>query len=83
MPETVLPATPPVVPTVLPLRPVNPLVVVAAVLTLRVLRLEEDRCLRDGVGWLGPEMRWLALWSAESANPVDVEDVVDATEAVC
>ncbi len=44
MPETVLPATPAVVPTVVPL------VVVAAVVTLRVLRLEEERCRRDGVG---------------------------------
>lgn len=57
MPETVLPATPPVVPTVLPLRPVYPLVVVAAVLMLRVLKLDEERCRREGVGWLGPDIR--------------------------
>lgn len=56
-PEMVLPATPPVVPTVLPLKPVYPLVVVAAVLMLRMLRLEEDRCRREGVGWVGPESK--------------------------
>ena len=43
MPEMVLPATAPVVPTVLPLIPVKPLIVVPAVFALLVLRLEEDR----------------------------------------
>ena len=42
IPDIVLPATPPVVPTVLPLIPVKPLVVVAAVFALLVLRLEDD-----------------------------------------
>lgn len=83
IPETVLPATPPVVPTVLPLSPVYPLAVVAAVLMLLVLRLDEERCRREGVGWLGPDIRWFALWSVESAKPVDVDEVVEATEAVC
>lgn len=50
MPDTVLPATPAVVPMVLPLAPVIPVAVVAAVLALRVLRLEDDRCRREGVG---------------------------------
>lgn len=44
IPETVLPATPPVVLTVLPLT------VVAGVVMLRVLRLEDERCRREGVG---------------------------------
>ena len=44
MPDTVLPATPPVVLAVLPLA------VVAGVVMLRVLRLEDERCRRDGVG---------------------------------
>ena len=43
MPEMVLPAIAPVVPTVLPLIPVKPLIVVPAVFALLVLRLEEDR----------------------------------------
>lgn len=50
IPDIVLPDTPPVVPTVLPLRPVWPVAVVAAVFMLRALKLEEDRCRRDGVG---------------------------------
>lgn len=49
-PEIVLPATPAVVPTVLPLVPVIPVPVVAAVFILRALKLEDDRCRRDGVG---------------------------------
>ena len=76
----VLPATPPVVPAVLPLMPVSP---VAEVLILRVLKLEEDRWRREGVGWLGPESRWFAFWSVESGRPLDVEEVVDTTEADC
>ena len=43
IPEIVLPATPPVVPTVLPLIAVKPLAVVAAVFALLVLKLEDDR----------------------------------------
>lgn len=50
IPEIVLPATPPVVPIVLPLMPVKPLVVVVVVFILRVLKLEDDRCLLEGVG---------------------------------
>ena len=50
MPDTVLPATPAVVPSVLPLVPVMPVAVVAAVFELRALRLEDDRCRREGVG---------------------------------
>ena len=42
IPDIALPATPPVVPTVLPLFPVKPLVVVAAVFALLVLRFEDD-----------------------------------------
>lgn len=61
MPETVLPATPAVVLMVFPLTPVKPLVVVAAVLALRVLKLEEDRCRREGVGWLAPDSKWFAF----------------------
>ena len=57
MPEIVLPATPPVVPTVLPLSPVKPLVVVAAVFALLVLRFDDDLWRREGVGWLGPEIK--------------------------
>lgn len=49
-PDNVLPATPAVVPTVLPLVPVIPVAVVAAVFALRVLRLEDDRCRREGLG---------------------------------
>lgn len=77
MPETVLPATPPVVLTVLPLA------VLAGVVMLRVLTLEDERWRRDGVGWLAPEMRWFAWWSVESARPVDVDDALDTTEADC
>lgn len=77
MPETVLPATPAVVPTV------PALAVVAAVVMLRVLREEEERWRREGVGWLAPEMRWLAWWSVESARPVEVDDELDTTEADC
>ncbi len=47
MPETVLPAIPAADPTVLPLIPLAP---VAAVVALRVLKLEDDRCRREGVG---------------------------------
>lgn len=50
IPEIVLPATPAVVPTVLPLMPVKPLAVVPEVLALRVLKLEEDRWRLEGVG---------------------------------
>lgn len=57
IPEIVLPATPAVVPTVFPLMPVKPLVVVVLVLTLRVLKLDDDRCLLEGVGWLAPDNR--------------------------
>ena len=60
MPDTVLPATPAVVPIVLPLVPVTPVAVVAAVVALRELKLEEDRWRRDGVGWLAPDIMWLA-----------------------
>ena len=70
------PAIPPVVPTVAPLR------LVAGVLMLRVERFEDERCRREGVGCEGPEIRWLVPVSG-SAMPVDVEEVVDATEAVC
>ena len=61
MPDTVLPATPAVVPTVLPLILVIPVAVVAAVFALRALRFEDDRCRREGVGWLAPDIRWFAL----------------------
>lgn len=58
MPDIVLPATPAVVPTVLPpLVPVIPVAVVAAVFALRELRLEDDRCRREEVGRLAPEIR--------------------------
>ena len=60
-PDMVLPATPAVVPTVLPLVPVRPVAVVAAVFTLRELKLDDDRCRRDGVGWLGPDIKWFAF----------------------
>ena len=83
IPETVLPAIPAVVPRVLPLRPVALLVFVAAVVALRELRFEEERCRREGVGWLGPESRWLELWSEASGRPVDVEEALDTTEADC
>lgn len=83
IPDIVLPDTPPVVPTVLPLRPVWPVAVVAAVFMLRALKLEEDRCRRDGVGWLVPDIIWFAFWSVISGRPVDAEDVVEATEADC
>ena len=77
MPDTVLPATPPVVLAVLPLT------VVAGVVMLRVLRLDDERCRREGVGRLAPEMRWFAWWSVESARPVEVDDAFDTTEADC
>lgn len=57
IPEIVLPATPAVVPTVLPLMPVKPLATVADVLALRVLRLEEDRWRLEEIGWLAPDNR--------------------------
>ena len=61
MPDTVLPATPAVVPTVFPLKVVIPVAVVAAVFALRALRFEEDRCRREGVGWPAPEIQWFAF----------------------
>lgn len=61
IPDIVLPATPAVVPSVVPLAPVIPVAVVAAVVPLRVLKFEDDRCRREGVGWLAPDIRWLAL----------------------
>jgi hypothetical protein len=39
------------------------------------LRLDDERCWRDDVGYTDA--------STESVNPVDVEDAVDATDAVC
>lgn len=60
MPDTVLPATPAVVPTVLPLIPVRPVAAVAAVFELRALRLDDDLCRREGVGWLAPNIKWFA-----------------------
>lgn len=57
MPDIMLPATPPVVPTVLPLIPVRPLVVVALVLALLVLKLDDDRCRLEGIGWLAPDSK--------------------------
>lgn len=68
-----LPAIPP---TVL-------MLAVVPVVMLRVLVLEEERWCRrcEGAGWLGPERRWFALWSAESGRPVEVEEALDATEA--
>lgn len=47
IPDVVLPAMPAVVPTVLLVAAVIP---VAAVVALRVLRFEDDRCRREGVG---------------------------------
>lgn len=79
MPEVVLPATPAVVPTVLPLVPVTP---VAAVLALRMLRLEEERWRLDGARSLDPDMPALVFASTASAKPVEVEEVVEATDAV-
>lgn len=79
----VLPATPPVIPTVLPLGPLTPAAAVAAVFALRVLRLEDDRCRREGVGWLGPDIRWLEFWSVASSSPVEADEAFDATEADC
>lgn len=55
IPEIVLPATPAVVPTVLPLMPVRLLRLVATVVALRVLKLEDERCRLEGVGWLAPD----------------------------
>lgn len=57
IPEIVLPATPAVVPTVLPLMPVRLLRLVATVVALRVLKLEDERCRLEGVGWLAPDNR--------------------------
>lgn len=57
-----------------------------ALLILRVLKLDEDRCLREGMGWLAPKSVWFALMSVRSAIPVDVDevDVVDeVAEADC
>lgn len=39
------------------------------------LKLDEDRCWRDDVGWIDP--------SRDSVKPVEVEEAVEATEAVC
>jgi hypothetical protein len=48
------------------------------------LRFEEDRWRRDIVGWIEPERYGEECRaSTESLSPVDVEDVVDATDAVC
>jgi hypothetical protein len=52
-------------------------------LVLLVLRLDDERCLLEGVGWLAPKPIWLGLLSEMSAKPVDIEEVVEATEADC
>ena len=83
MPDVVLTANPPVVPTVLPLMPLPPVAIAADVWALLVLRLDDERCRRDGVGWLAPSVVLCALKSGASVTPAEVEDVVEATEAVC
>ena len=50
MPDVVLLAMPPVVPTALPLIPVAAVAVVADVFALLALRFDDDRWRRDGVG---------------------------------
>lgn len=62
---------------------VTVLALMPVALVLLVLRLEDERCLLDGVGWLAPKPMLLGLLSEKSATPVDVEEVVDATEADC
>ena len=80
MPEVELPAIPAVVPIVLPLAlPVVELALGFAFLDM----LEDERCRLEGVGWLAPDMMLLAVWSPASATPAEVEEVFEATEAVC
>ena len=57
MPERVLPVTPAIVPPIVPVAPVCPVVVEAAVVVLRVLKLEDDRWRREGVGLFAPDAR--------------------------
>lgn len=80
IPDVVLPAIPAVVLAVLFVVLVAP---VAAVVALRVLRFEDDRCRREGVGWLAPSIPLCDVVSVPSGTPVEVEDVVETTEAVC
>lgn len=80
MPEVELPAIPAVVPIVLPLvLPVFELAFGFVFLDM----LEDDRWLLEGVGWLAPDPILLPAWSIASANPVEVEEVFETTEAVC
>jgi len=56
-----------------------------AAAVLRVLVEEEERWWRraEGMGWEGPERRWLEWWSVESGRPArsEVEEVLETTEA--
>jgi hypothetical protein len=47
------------------------------------LRLDEERCRRDGVGWLAPKSGWFAWGSDRSAWPAEVDEVLDTTDADC
>ena len=80
IPVPVLPDIPVFVLTLLLL---SPLPEVPVRLILRVLRLEDERCRREGVGWLVPESMWFAFWSVASAIPADIDEFVDTTEADC
>ena len=45
--------------------------------------LEEDRCRRAGVWLWGPASKLLVVGSVVSTLPADVEEVLEATDAVC
>lgn len=50
---------------------------------LRMLRVEEERWRRPGVGCVAPVREWRGLESVGSRRTPEVEEVVEATEAEC
>ena len=54
-----------------------------AVLALRELKLDDDRCRRDDVGLFDPVIIVDPVCSVLSSMLLEVDEVVDATETVC
>ena len=49
---------------------------------LRVLTDDEERCLRDGVGWVAPVNWWVGLGSDMSTGSSEAEVELDETDAL-
>lgn len=50
----------------------------------RMLVFDDVRWWRcEGTGCVGPERRWFEEWSNPSLRPLDVEDALETTEALC